>query len=174
MTITFTISEQGLRRLGIVGVQRIQSRTEKGLDVDGKAFPDYSTDWFFRPVGGHTRSQIAELKKLQQIGEVQFITRNQQALWMLVHGYDIYKRNLFPQEYTGRVNLRQTGAMMDALTVIRVEGNRVTIGFADVDQAEKAYYNEEGKEKRRFMGLTALEQEELARIALQYVEIRQS
>ena len=52
--------------------------------------------------------------------------------------------------YTGRVNLRYTGQMMDSM--IKVEAPKeVRITFSNAEAKEKAVYNQEGDTPREFM-----------------------
>ena len=169
--ITFTISEKDLRFLGTVGVQIIQERTEAGFDKDGNPFDPYSTDWFAMPAGGMLKKDRKIMDDLNRSGDLSYFRTNAGRLWMLVRGYDLFKKYFNPTEYVGFVNLRGKGDMLDSMVVIKVDKKKGTfqIGWEDPGLAERAYFNE--LRGREFLGFTKEEQQRLESIAATKIEV---
>jgi len=143
MELNFTYEELNL--LGLYAAETIRERTAKGIGADGSPFKPYSTKKFFRPLGGLTAKQRTALEGLVKANKAQYIMRDEQKLWALIEGYDTWKSVAFPDEYDGgTVNMRATGKMMDAMTVIDVDETKqeFTLGWVRPELARIAYYNE--------------------------------
>lgn len=154
------LDEQLLRRIGLRAVEMIVERTQQeNLDASGNAFAPYSTRPFAMPVGGGARTAIGRLVKG---GLAEYFTTKKGTLWAIITGgYAAYKRERYGQD-GGRVNLTATGSMMRAVRIVAISGSTVTIGFARDEEAQKAAFVQK---RRVFMGLTADQQTELARVA---------
>jgi hypothetical protein len=169
--ITFTISDKDLRFIGTVGNKIIQDRTEAGIDKDGNPFDPYSTDWFAMPAGGMLKKDRKIMDDLNRSGDLSYFTTKAGKLWMLVRGYDIFKKNFNPSEYVGNVNLRSTGDMLDSMIVTKVDKANGTfqIGWQDTELAERAYWNQ--LRGREFLGFTKEERQKLESIAATKIEV---
>jgi len=65
---------------------------------------------------------------------------------------EVYKKFKIKRGYSGDVNLRLSGQMMDNLKVI-TRDNQVIIGFDDAVAEKKARYNQTGRVPRHFVGI---------------------
>lgn len=167
-----TLTYEQLNALGLYAAEMIRERTAKGIDAEGKPFKPYSTKTFFRPVGGLTAKQRAALAKLVKENKAEYIMKDGQKLWALINGYDTWKSVAFPDEYDGGiVNLRATGKMMDALTVIDVKESKgeVTLGWARPELARIAQYNID--RGRMFLGHSKKETSELVEQFIKLVKV---
>lgn len=165
---TLRISRRHLRRAGERAVQLVVQRTQEGTDRHGADFQPYSTTPFAMPAGGGAHGA---LKRLVDNDEASFFETKKGALWAVVEGgYAAYKAERYGQD-GGAVNLTATGSMLRSLQVVSVQqsatSGQVTVGFARIEDAEKAYYHSvagagPGKTIRDFMGLTDAEEEIVA------------
>lgn len=142
-----------LRRLGGLIIRRIVLRTtEEGLDAKGRPFKPYSTRTFAMPAGATTKRALVVLEKS---GALSYFTTKAGNLWVLIEGgYAALKSAEFAKAGgAGGVNLSRTGSMLRSLTVTGIDEGRgiVSIGFARVDAAERAYYVIE--QGRDFLGI---------------------
>ena len=166
--IKVTLSDANMKLLGLKAVQMIKKRTAEGKGADGD-FKDYSDRWFARPAGGHTE---AVMKKFKALGDdqVKWFSREGKQEWMAFKGYKAYKEIVYKDEYEGgKVNLRATGDMMDGFTVIANGDGFVTLGWIDMELAERAAFNE--MRGRSILELTEKEVTELEEFAVGRVEI---
>lgn len=161
--VRFIPSAAGMKRAGLRAIQLIRTRTLKGQGLDGP-FAGYGVNPFALPAGALTGQARAALK-----GRLHYFKKPSGRLWVVVEGgYKAYKQARYPQD-GGNVNLSATGAMLRAMTVTKVDGDTIQIGFTRQEEAEKAYWHNvtgAGKRRviRRFMGLLDQEKEELAKI----------
>lgn len=169
----FLLPPDLLTRIGLRAIAFIRVRTQRGLDDSGAPFAPYGTTPFARPLGGITS------RTRQALGNKLSLFKTKKGkLWALIDGgYKAYKEAARPQD-SGIVNLTDTGTMMRALTIVKVDPatNTISIGFTRVEDALKAFYhNVEGVGKsraiRHFMGLTPDERAELATMASEGITI---
>lgn len=171
MELDFTYEQ--LNALGLYAAELIRERTAKGIDADGTPFKPYSTKTFFRPVGGLTAKQRSALAKLVKENKAEYIMKDGKKLWALINGYDTWKSVAFPDEYDGGVvNLRATGKMMSALTVIDVNDAKqeFTLGWVRPELARIANYN--AQRGRTFLGFTEKEKEKMIDDFVKLIEVK--
>ena len=65
---------------------------------------------------------------------------------------EVYRQWKIGKGYSGRVNLRLTGQMLDSLEA-KPEPKGVVVGFDNSKANDKANYNENGKKQRLFVGI---------------------
>lgn len=172
-----------LRRIGEWAVARIVERTQEGLDVEGRPFPPYSERPLSIPAGAlWSPGSRTAARRLKAQGQLRYWrNRRTGSLWVTIQGgYRAYKEARFPGQ-GGQVNLTLTGTMMRSLAVLDVEtserGGVITIGFRQAEAAERAYWHEvtgagRSRVRRRFLGLTPGEMEELERAIVRAIEVR--
>lgn len=166
--IKIKLPDADMKLLGLKAVQMIKKRTAEGKGVDGD-FKKYSERWFARPAGGHTQ---AVMRKFISLGEdtMKWFRRDGGQDWITFNGYKKYKEVVYKDEYDGgKVNLRATGDMMDGFTVIATGDGVVTLGWIDMELAERAAFNE--LRGRSILGLTEAEVGELEEFAASRVEV---
>lgn len=170
--ISLNLTSQQLTNIGLFAAELIRERTSSGIDAQGNPFKSYSSKVFFRPIGGMTAKQRNALANLVKNKQAEYVKKENKNLWALIHGYDVWKKVAYPDEYNGGVvNLRATGKMMDALTVINVDQSKqeFTLGFARPEMARIAYYNEQ--RGRVFNGLTESDKEQLYNYAARLIKV---
>lgn len=140
-----------LKKIGMVIIANIQKRTESGIDADGKPFKAYSTKTFAMPSGAITKRAQ---KILVKDGNLQYFNTKGGSLWaVIIGGYAVLKKAVYAKTSSnGTVNLMATGAMMRSLRVQSTGNNSITLGFANTESANKAYYNK--VMGREFLGLS--------------------
>lgn len=174
LPLIFSIDGASLRAIGLRAIAMIRERTLQGQGVDAP-FRGYSTTPFARPLGGITQRARAALGDQLKV----FTSKKSGKLWAIIEGgYEAYKRAAYPADGS-TVNLSATGAMLRALTVVSVDeaSATVTLGFTRTEEALKALYHDQigvgkGRVVRHFLGLTAAEREDLARLASQTITVR--
>ena len=154
------INIKNLNEVGQYAVTLIVERTAKGIDATGNPFLPYSTNPFAMPASATTK---AALQRLKAQGLLNYFTTKKGTLWVIVKGgYRALKQARYPQD-SGTVNLWATGAMMRNLRVLRTDGDAVIIGFSRQEEMKKAFWNQNAKANRKFMGLVKNEIAELTK-----------
>ena len=150
--ITVFIEPTAMNKVGFYAISLIKERTGQGKDAKGSDFKPYSTRMFAMPYG-FLKKQKALVEKFVKSKEMTMITRDGKQTWVLIaKGYSFYKENFSRNWEGGKVNLKLSGEMMKAITVIGTDGKSFTVGWVRPELAERAYYNEE--KGREFLGLT--------------------
>lgn len=126
----------------------------------------------FLGYGGLLKKHESIIEALYSSGDLKYFRTKAGKLWLLIRGYDLFKKNFNPDEYVGHVNLRATGNMLDSMTIIKVDAKNGTfqIGWQDAELAEIAYYNE--LKGRQFLGFTNEERQKLETLAAQKGEFK--
>lgn len=131
-------------------VELINENVAAGRGPDGELAP-YGVHPFARPIGGLPKVVV---KRLDDAGAIQRFTTAGGQQWIVVlGGYVALKRALNPA-WTGKVDLAVTGDMMRQLSVIRADGEGIEIGFLTREASEKAFWIENARRPRHFLGLT--------------------
>ena len=166
----FYIPQRYSMLLGFKAIELIKKRTEKGKDVDNQDFKPYSQKWFGRPAAGLQKNQLEALQGLQEETEISYTRRDNSILFILIKGYDLYKKTVYSREYgDGTPNLRATGEMMDGMTVIDSDNNSFMIGWVRPELSERAFYV---NELREFFSLNDDEIDELMLYAENFIVLR--
>ncbi len=139
-----------MRTVGNRVLEMIEDNIQAGVDIDGKKFA-YSTKTFYRP---YNEKLHKKLTKSQQGKLYSIITGKSGKLGMLIHGYKQYKEHFAP----GAGFLEWTGALLRDMSIIKLDSNKVIIGFTDPELAQRAFWlNKSGVGRSRklwkFFGL---------------------
>ena len=150
MNLQAKLDTASIRRFGSRCVEMILQRTAWGMDSNGKPFKEYSTRPFKMPAGAVPKRAV---KILRAGGNLRYF-KNGKALWcVIIGGYAAFKKAIYTKTgYSGNVNLTLSGAMLNALEVIKAGNNTVRIGLTRTEEAQKAFWlKEKGFE---FLGIS--------------------
>ena len=162
------VIEQALKALAIEVINRIQERTQKGINREGKKFQPYSERPFALPAGAFfAPGWKTSARKMYRQKMIDWFTEGKgetRRKWVVVKGgYKAMKSTRFPQD-KGRVNLTLSGRMLNSIVIVEQKGDEITIGFTNKELAELALIHELGLGRnpaRPFMDLTPKEEKEL-------------
>lgn len=139
-----------VKRIALHCIKLIQDRTLKGLDKDGNEFKKYSERPFKIPYGAGNNRTI----KMLLSNESAVIRKIGNEIYVIIKtGYAGYKKAYMSNTtYDGTVNLSMTGAMLRDLTPLSYDNSSFTIGFNNIELAERASFNIQ--RGRDFLGLS--------------------